>query len=72
MPSGSIFMPERSNDHLHARKHERRPFPGMAPFVLSDSKKATGVTIMMDIILLGTAILFFALCFAYARACDRL
>ncbi|EJT06571.1 hypothetical protein RCCGE510_04507 [Rhizobium sp. CCGE 510] len=27
---------------------------------------------MMDIILLGTAIIFFALCFAYTRACDRL
>jgi hypothetical protein len=43
-----------------------------APFVLSDSKKNTGVTIMMDIILLGTAIILFALCFAYTRACDRL
>ncbi|ARM91754.1 hypothetical protein RHEC894_PD00249 (plasmid) [Rhizobium sp. CIAT894] len=48
------------------------PSKGGAPFVLSDSKKATGVTIMMDIILLGTAIIFFALCFAYTRACDRL
>jgi len=27
---------------------------------------------MMDIILLATAIIFFALCFAYTRACDRL
>jgi len=27
---------------------------------------------MMDIVLLGTAVVFFALCFAYARACDRL
>jgi len=27
---------------------------------------------MMDIILLGTAIAFFALCFAYTRACDKL
>jgi hypothetical protein len=27
---------------------------------------------MMDIILLGTAIVFFGLCFAYTRACDRL
>jgi len=27
---------------------------------------------MMDIILLGTAIVFFGLCFAYTNACDRL
>jgi len=27
---------------------------------------------MLDIVLLGTAAAFFALCFAYARACDRL
>ena len=27
---------------------------------------------MMDIILLATPIIFFALCFAYTRACDRL
>jgi len=27
---------------------------------------------MMDIFLLATAIIFFALCFAYTKACDRL
>jgi len=27
---------------------------------------------MMDIILLGTAIVFFGLCFAYTNACDKL
>jgi len=34
--------------------------------------RTPGVKIMMDIILLGTAIVFFVLCFAYTRACDRL
>ncbi|KVK48079.1 hypothetical protein L901_04060 [Agrobacterium sp. D14] len=27
---------------------------------------------MMDVVLIGAATLFFALCFAYTRACDRL
>ncbi|CDI10542.1 hypothetical protein C241_00685 [Bradyrhizobium lupini HPC(L)] len=27
---------------------------------------------MMDIVLIGAATVFFALCFAYTRACDRL
>jgi len=27
---------------------------------------------MMDIILLGTAIVFFGLCFGYTNACDKL
>jgi len=27
---------------------------------------------MMDIVLLGTVVAFFALCFVYTRACDRL
>ncbi|CVI22440.1 conserved hypothetical protein [Agrobacterium fabacearum CFBP 5771] len=27
---------------------------------------------MMDVILIGVATVFFALCFAYTRACDRL
>lgn len=27
---------------------------------------------MLDIILLGTAVAFFVLCFAYTRLCDRL
>ncbi|CAD0215473.1 MULTISPECIES: hypothetical protein [Rhizobium/Agrobacterium group] len=28
--------------------------------------------IMMDLVLIGAATVFFALCFAYTRACDRL
>ncbi|QRM61425.1 hypothetical protein F3P66_18525 [Agrobacterium fabrum] len=31
-----------------------------------------GVSSMMDVILIGAATVFFALCFAYTRACDRL
>jgi len=27
---------------------------------------------MIDVILIGTAVVFFALCFAYTQACDRL
>ncbi|WP_283192801.1 hypothetical protein [Rhizobium sp. AN80A] len=27
---------------------------------------------MMDIVLIGTAVIFFALCFAYVKACDAL
>jgi len=27
---------------------------------------------MLDVILIGTAVVFFALCFAYTQACDRL
>jgi len=27
---------------------------------------------MMDIVLIGTAVIFFALCFAYVKACDTL
>jgi len=43
-----------------------------APFVLSDSTNNPESRSMMDIILLGTAVVFFALCFAYTQACDRL
>lgn len=43
-----------------------------ALFFLSGSSVEKGVPSMMDIILIGAATAFFALCFAYTRACDRL
>jgi len=43
-----------------------------APFGLSGLDQFKGTRIMLDLILIGTAIIFFALCFAYTRACDRL
>jgi len=48
------------------------PSGRMAPFGSSgfDHSKESGS--MMDIILLGTAVVFFAICFAYTQACDRL
>ena len=48
----------------------RRSLKGaLCPVVLHDQSEFGS---MMDIILLGTAIAFFALCFAYTRACDKL
>ena len=44
----------------------------MAPFVLSGHMNNQEPTSMMDIILLGTTVVFFGLCFAYTQACDRL
>lgn len=44
--------------------------PPAAPFGLSGSRN--GVPLMMDILLIGAALAFFAFCFAYTRACDRL
>jgi hypothetical protein len=44
-----------------------------APFILSDSQEEQQESrSMMDIVLLATAIIFFALCLAYTKACDRL
>jgi hypothetical protein len=42
------------------------------PFGLSRSVHKQESGSMMDTILIGTALAFFALCFAYTRACDRL
>ncbi|APO79030.1 hypothetical protein AM571_PC01297 (plasmid) [Rhizobium etli 8C-3] len=43
------------------------------PLVLSDSKEQQQEPrSMMDIILLGIVVAFFALCSAYTSACDRL
>ncbi|GEM_PF-6432622 len=44
----------------------------MAPVGLSGLDHIKGTRIMMDIILIGTVVVFFGLCFAYTRACDRL
>jgi len=43
-----------------------------APFGLSGLDQFKGTRIMLDLILIGTAVVFFGLCFAYTRACDRL
>ncbi|MCP2157248.1 UNVERIFIED_ORG: hypothetical protein J2S29_003634 [Rhizobium sp. SLBN-170] len=43
-----------------------------ALFFLYGSSVKKGVPSMMDVILIGAATVFFALCFAYTRACDRL
>jgi hypothetical protein len=39
---------------------------------LSGLDQFKGTRIMLDLILIGTAVVFFGLCFAYTRACDRL
>lgn len=44
----------------------------MAPVGLSGIDQIKGTRIMMDLILVCTAVVFFGLCFAYTRACDRL
>jgi hypothetical protein len=44
----------------------RRPLACLIPPTTKDSGS------MMDVILVGTAVVFFAFCFAYTRACDRL
>lgn len=44
----------------------------MAPVGLSGLDQIKGTRIMMDLILVCTAVVFFGLCFAYTRACDRL
>lgn len=49
-------------DRLHAGK----------PTGLSWSLTTKESGSMMDIILIGTAVGFFGLCFAYTQACDRL
>lgn len=48
------------------------PLSRVAPFGLSCSAQTKGVRMMIDVILIGIAVVFFALCFAYTQACDRL
>jgi hypothetical protein len=59
---GVPFQPERLKSDV--------PHDGaFLPVRLPDEK---GVSSMMDVILIGAATVFFSLCFAYTRACDRL
>jgi hypothetical protein len=49
------------------------PLPVEAhPFASPFSNVWKDMRPMMDIVLLGIAVIFFALCFAYTRACDTL
>ncbi|TNM61284.1 hypothetical protein FHP24_22355 [Aliirhizobium smilacinae] len=53
-------------------KRQRCRPAGWRPSACPASIRSKGPASMMDIILLGTAVVFFGLCFAYTRACDRL
>ncbi len=57
---------------LPSQKERKATSHMTALFFLSGSSVKKGVPSMMDVILIGAATVFFALCFAYTRACDRL
>lgn len=69
-------MPPISNlyaDRAHNITAGKGPFAGRGPpFASPFSNVWKDMRPMMDIVLLGIAVIFFALCFAYTKACDTL
>ena len=54
---------------LWAENHRSSPDESLnAPLILEPPRRICA----MDIAMLGIVIIFFGLCFAYAKACDRL